>query len=93
MKRENVPFYVGCVAVAFFGMALFALPAKAEEMEMELKVANGTTERTHHISDADGTMMQCVMLGPVIAMKFIRENLGPNWIVLRISCGPPRRPM
>lgn len=93
MNRENVPFYIGLAAVAAIGVLLFSLPARSEEVEMEVKVAQGVTERTHHITDPEGTYMQCVVLGPLIAQKWVAENLAGQWVILRITCGPPRRDM
>lgn len=70
---------------------LIALPVKAEEVEMELKISHGITEREYHLSGPDATMMQCIFQAPIIATKFINENLVGHWIILRMTCGPPRR--
>lgn len=89
MKRTAM--FIGmfwfCVGAATFLIS----KAQAEEVEMELKVAQGTTERTHHIADPNGTLMQCVFQAPILASKWIAENLGPNWIIVRITCGPPTK--
>jgi hypothetical protein len=86
--------------LSFFGLVITAIlvtlllcseACKAEEVEMELKVSNGLTEREYHLSDPNATFMQCVFQAPIIATRWISENIGEQWIILRISCGPPRR--
>lgn len=79
------------LAVAFllFGPSL----VKAEEIEMRLKVANGTTEREHSITDPQMTVFGCMITSQVAGSKWIAENLGPNWRILRITCGPMKLDM
>lgn len=80
------------LAFIFVLWGLFA-PVKASEVEMSLKVSNGVTVREYYISDHEGTFMQCVFQAPIIATRFINENLAGQWLILRMTCGPPRRNM
>jgi hypothetical protein len=81
--------------LSFFGLVITAILVTlllcSETCKAELKVSNGLTEREYHLSDPNATFMQCVFQAPIIATRWISENIGEQWIILRISCGPPRR--
>jgi hypothetical protein len=84
MDGKALVFAVGCL------VALVS-PAAADDVEMELKVGNGVTERTHYITQPGATMMECVFHAPIIATQWMNENLIGEWVILRLTCGPPRR--
>lgn len=78
---------------ALIGMLLMALncPSEAADVEMRLRVANGLTIREKHINDPNMTPMACIFTSQVAASKWVAENLGPNWTIIRIECGPVRQ--
>jgi hypothetical protein len=88
MEVPMIKFFAVLVCIV-----LISQQSKAEEIEMELKISHGLTEREYHISDTEATFMQCVFQAPIIASKFINDNLVGQWIIRRITCGPPRRSM
>lgn len=90
---ERATFYAVLALIVAIGILLFSLPVKAQEVEveMELEVFHGTTVREFHIQAPEATMMQCVFQAPIIASKFINENLVGVWVIRRMTCGPPRR--
>lgn len=90
MTRERL---LGSLVLALFCIVFFVKPCRAADLEMRLKVANGTTEREHSIQDPEMTPMACIFTAQVAASKWVHENLGDNWRVLRITCGPVRLPM
>ncbi len=80
-------------AMVVLPILIYVTPVKADEIEMGLQVSHGVTEREYYIHDMDGTFTQCVFQAPIIATKFINENLPGIWLIRRITCGPPRRNM
>lgn len=93
---ENWWKYAIGAVFAFVIWALFVMPSKAEEIEMELEVAQGLTKKKLRLNDLEGTMQQCAILGPIIISEWLNENLpggAESWVIVEWSCGPPRRDM
>jgi hypothetical protein len=87
---ERYPMTAGVLIILLFAILFFVKPCRAADIEMRLKVANGTTERDESIRDPEMTPMACIFTAQVAASDWVRKNLGENWRVLRITCGPVR---